>query len=122
MNAAALLSCSVSPTNECPRIKLKCPRAKERPRNTMNPALNQEFHLFCEQEQLQKHPTLMKNHTVRIRHPQPLWDWTTRLSPDWTVGNFVPFHHFLFFSLKKKTSERDKGRDREVHKKKEIYS
>ena len=27
----------------------------------MNPALSQEFHLFCEQEQLQKHATLDKN-------------------------------------------------------------
>ena len=27
----------------------------------MNPALNQEFHLFCEQGQLQKHATLDKN-------------------------------------------------------------
>ena len=27
----------------------------------MNPALNQEFHFFCEQEQLQKHATLDKN-------------------------------------------------------------
>ena len=26
----------------------------------MNPALSQEFHLFCEQEQFQKHPTLNK--------------------------------------------------------------
>ena len=24
----------------------------------MNPALSQEFHIFCEQEQLQKHATL----------------------------------------------------------------
>ena len=27
----------------------------------MNPALSQEFHIFCEQEQLQKHATLDKN-------------------------------------------------------------
>ena len=27
----------------------------------MNPALSQEFHFFCEQEQLQKHATLNKN-------------------------------------------------------------
>ena len=27
----------------------------------MNPALSQEFHLFCGQEQLQKHATLDKN-------------------------------------------------------------
>ena len=27
----------------------------------MNPALSQEFHLFCEQKQLQKHATLDKN-------------------------------------------------------------
>ena len=27
----------------------------------MNPALSQEFHLFCEHEQLQKHATLDKN-------------------------------------------------------------
>ena len=27
----------------------------------MNPALSQEFHLYCEQEQLQKHATLDKN-------------------------------------------------------------
>ena len=27
----------------------------------MNPALSQEFHLFCKQEQLQKHATLDKN-------------------------------------------------------------
>ena len=27
----------------------------------MNPALSQEFRLFCEQEQLQKHATLDKN-------------------------------------------------------------
>ena len=27
----------------------------------MNPALSQEFHLFCEQEQPQKHATLDKN-------------------------------------------------------------
>ena len=29
--------------------------------NTMNPALSQEFHIFREQEQLQKHATLDKN-------------------------------------------------------------
>ena len=34
--------------------------AKGRLGNTMNPALIQEFHIFCEQEQLQKHPTLDK--------------------------------------------------------------
>ena len=27
----------------------------------MSPALSQEFHLFCEQEQLQNHATLDKN-------------------------------------------------------------
>ena len=27
----------------------------------MNPALSQEFHIFCEQEQLQNHATLNKN-------------------------------------------------------------
>ena len=27
----------------------------------MNPALSQELHIFCEQEQLQKHATLDKN-------------------------------------------------------------
>ena len=35
-----------------------------RPGSRMNLAHSQEFHLFCEQEQLQKHPTLDKNHTV----------------------------------------------------------
>ena len=33
--------------------------AKGRPGNTMNPVLGQEFHIFCEQEQLQEHPTLI---------------------------------------------------------------
>ena len=58
MISAALYSFSVSSTNECPSINKS---AKERPGNTMNPALSQEFHLFCEQEQLQIHTTLDKN-------------------------------------------------------------
>ena len=35
--------------------------AKGRPGNIMNPALSEEFNIFCEQDQLQKHATVDRN-------------------------------------------------------------
>ena len=58
MILAALSSCSVSSSNECSRI-IKVPRQDLR--NTMNPALNKKFHLFCEQEHPQRHANTDKN-------------------------------------------------------------
>ena len=53
----------------CPFLKNKS--AKGRPGNTINPALSQEFNIFCEQEQLQKYATLDKHPycVPGIRHP-----------------------------------------------------
>ena len=49
----------------------------------MNPALSQEFHLFCEQEKLQKHTTLDKN-------PYSVYG---NLNDRYNYGDFVSLVH-----------------------------
>ena len=58
MISSALLSCSVTSINECPHTRQRC---QGKTWKTVNPALSQEFHVFCEPEHPQRHADTEKN-------------------------------------------------------------
>ena len=58
MISSALLSCSVTSINECPHTRQRC---QGKTWKTVNPALSQEFHVFCEPEHPQRHADTGKN-------------------------------------------------------------
>ena len=64
----------------------------------MNPALKQEFHFFCEQEQLQKHATLDKN-PYRVYGP---------------LKHLLSFDLFIYFSYRSPTLSKYKVSNKTV--------